>query len=427
MFDFGFGDEAGMVTVWQKFLLRNGYPIGSSGADGIFGTDSKLGTINFQSDSGLGETGHVDRLTWDEARQKDPSLKIPGSFSTALVDWYRILPDMRANTLWGSQTARRNHWKQMYEKMLEAFSEPKDREIAIARMRTYYATLERYSIGEEINNPQVGATTVHPVFKIRLGNAVNLAKQESGAEAFLNTISSQGGFNIRKITGGSSLSNHSFGTAIDLSAARNPFVYKGDASNKEADFPIGEFIFITNANPFDAEMTNLLSNSRYMSFSEVSPIIKKQCRASDNFVVAFSTFASLAASFVAAVSRKGWPAITDQEARVLMGETNTAVLTALENRIGTDPNWTSIKKIGRELGALFATKERAEDAEYKTEDPGYIAKWGWVNLDENLITALICQEGGGFRWIGAGSSRKDAMHFELHADDAKALRIPLTS
>ncbi len=413
MFDFGFGDRRGMVTVWQRFLEGQGIDIGASGADGVFGNDSRTGTELFQGQVGLPVTGWVNAETWTAAMAtSDPPL-IPSNFSNALIDWYRILKLMRDSTLWGSYDARRQHWIDMYDKMLEAFDDAQDRETAIRRMRAYYGDTDLHSIGESVGLPRNGASRVHPELKARIVRAVTLVQDKTDVGAALGTVQSQGGFSIRRITSGTSLSNHSFATAIDLSASRNPFVLKGNVDDKGTDFPVEEFVFLTNVDPFSTEMIDLLSTSREKSFDDVFPEIEKQCQASDDFVAAFRDQDTLAEAFRRAVDRQGWPAITQSEALRLLGFGSATSAGNAETR-----------RMGRILRDLFDRKEVAADSQNSTRDPGYIARFGWVNLDPTLITALMCVTGGGLRWIGAGRTRKDAMHFEIYLDEALRLRRP---
>ena len=49
----------------QQALIAKGYSVGSSGADGKFGSDTTLALKKFQKDSGLPQTGSIDQATKD--------------------------------------------------------------------------------------------------------------------------------------------------------------------------------------------------------------------------------------------------------------------------------------------------------------------------------------------------------------------------
>lgn len=58
----GSTDDA--VNDLQQALINNGYAIGASGPDGIFGPATLAAVQNFQSEHGLPRTGVVDAATW---------------------------------------------------------------------------------------------------------------------------------------------------------------------------------------------------------------------------------------------------------------------------------------------------------------------------------------------------------------------------
>ncbi len=59
-----YGQNGSCVQFAQQLLIRHGYSVGSSGADGIFGAATKSAVIRFQSARHLNATGVVDDLTW---------------------------------------------------------------------------------------------------------------------------------------------------------------------------------------------------------------------------------------------------------------------------------------------------------------------------------------------------------------------------
>lgn len=53
----------GNVVAIQKELIKRGYDVGPTGADGIFGKNTKNAVIKFQSDNGIKPTGFVGNIT----------------------------------------------------------------------------------------------------------------------------------------------------------------------------------------------------------------------------------------------------------------------------------------------------------------------------------------------------------------------------
>ena len=52
------------VTNLQNILIKSGYSVGSTGADGDFGPNTQAAVKKFQQDKGLSPTGAVDSSTW---------------------------------------------------------------------------------------------------------------------------------------------------------------------------------------------------------------------------------------------------------------------------------------------------------------------------------------------------------------------------
>lgn len=52
------------IKVWQNYLKSQGYDIGSTGADGIFGSKTLAATKQYQKDNGLSVDGIVGKNTW---------------------------------------------------------------------------------------------------------------------------------------------------------------------------------------------------------------------------------------------------------------------------------------------------------------------------------------------------------------------------
>ena len=57
------GDRNEYVRAWQTYLQMNGYDVGRSGADGIFGNDTEKAVMRYQQDHQI-ESGYIGPLTW---------------------------------------------------------------------------------------------------------------------------------------------------------------------------------------------------------------------------------------------------------------------------------------------------------------------------------------------------------------------------
>lgn len=58
------GASGGITKVIQKMLINIGYPVGSYGADGVFGSGTETAVKAFQRDCNLSSDGIVGRETW---------------------------------------------------------------------------------------------------------------------------------------------------------------------------------------------------------------------------------------------------------------------------------------------------------------------------------------------------------------------------
>lgn len=58
------GSNGSDVKTWQNYLKSQGYDIGSTGADGIFGAKTLAATKQYQKDNGLAVDGIVGKNTW---------------------------------------------------------------------------------------------------------------------------------------------------------------------------------------------------------------------------------------------------------------------------------------------------------------------------------------------------------------------------
>ena len=57
------GDRNEYVRAWQTYLQMNGYDVGRSGADGIFGDDTEKAVMKYQQSKGM-ESGWIGPQTW---------------------------------------------------------------------------------------------------------------------------------------------------------------------------------------------------------------------------------------------------------------------------------------------------------------------------------------------------------------------------
>lgn len=418
VFDFGHGDELDLVRIWQEFLLANGISVGAAGADGLFGSDTRLATMEFQHEEGLPATGHVDGATWERAAARLVPPRIPTDLPPAVIDWYRITPAMRRSIGCGSQRARRDLWERIHPEMIHAFSPACDREEAIAQVRAYYRQLEPYRFGELFSMPAAGQVTVHPELRRRLDAALAFLEGKGLLQQAMRSVAGHGGFAIRHAPDGSGLDSHSFATAIDLAAAGDPVVA---APCGDEGFPREEFVFLTGVDPLGPEVVGLLEDPHGRSFDEAMAVVKRVAAASRAFAAAFVTSAALAEAFCAALAQDCGTGMCPEEALALLGRGSGATLQRLRDRIADDVRWEQLGRMGRRLSRLFDAAEAAGDLQALADGPGRVARYGCVNLAPELIAALICREGGRLRWAGVGRACRGAMHFALHADEAAAL------
>ncbi len=57
------GDRNEYVRAWQTYLQMNGYDVGRSGADGVFGNDTEKAVMRYQQDHQI-ESGYIGPKTW---------------------------------------------------------------------------------------------------------------------------------------------------------------------------------------------------------------------------------------------------------------------------------------------------------------------------------------------------------------------------
>ena len=69
------GSKGSDVKTLQKFLMDNGYDVGSTGADGIFGSKTQAAVKQYQKDNGLTVDGIVGKNTWASINSASNSSK----------------------------------------------------------------------------------------------------------------------------------------------------------------------------------------------------------------------------------------------------------------------------------------------------------------------------------------------------------------
>lgn len=89
------GSRGEYVTLLQTQLIQQGYSVGSTGADGIFGSDTLYAVKKFQLDHGLQMDGIVGSATWAALDSHEPvklyTVHIPGQakyVADALIKQY---------------------------------------------------------------------------------------------------------------------------------------------------------------------------------------------------------------------------------------------------------------------------------------------------------------------------------------------------
>jgi hypothetical protein len=58
------------IRVWQEQMIENGYDLGPTGADGLFGAKSNEALLKFQRDRGLVDDCVIGEITWNETWRK---------------------------------------------------------------------------------------------------------------------------------------------------------------------------------------------------------------------------------------------------------------------------------------------------------------------------------------------------------------------
>lgn len=67
------GDRGEDVKKMQEILIRDGFNVGSTGADGIFGKNTKAAVVDFQKANGLAADGICGPRTWEKLLETAPA------------------------------------------------------------------------------------------------------------------------------------------------------------------------------------------------------------------------------------------------------------------------------------------------------------------------------------------------------------------
>ena len=309
--------------------------------------------------------------------------------------------------------------------------------LAIERANTYYAGLVAAKF---LNYP--GSTLVHPDLQAALGKAeaylkpklATLPKEEvDGIDAAVKKMYSTV---IRPNQNAKhKLSDHSFGWAIDIDAAKNPNIGKGaglaavaavTGKNPRATTTAGQ-----SADKVQTSATELRQLSRdyvtaMSSDTAIAPVLLRLANEGRTAAKLPALEPGAGATLVAAikngkasdrataVQNAGWPEGKDL-LPVVSGKgkskkvTKPAPPTELAKVIAT------IETVGTAFRTSFGKKGARVSA--KTEGTaGSVAAHGFLNLPPALVAALSGSDAGALKWLG--TANQDYMHFELAKEPA---------
>lgn len=192
------------VVKWQTILKAQGYNIGA--VDGIFGAKVKAATIAWQKANGLTADGIVGDKSWQKAGLA-PVPSTPGIISSS---YYPPKPDFkypnvaRVKELFGNFRYRN---KKGVIEILDSWADKNIVNVHIAALEGVFGA------------PTNGIIQFHKLGVTALQGAFNEI-QEKGLVSRI--ISFGGSFYPRFIRGSTTqLSNHSWGSALDLNAPEN--------------------------------------------------------------------------------------------------------------------------------------------------------------------------------------------------------------
>ena len=292
-------------------------------------------------------------------------------------------------------------------RLFTKFGAASDPATAITRINAYYKQLEAAGF------PKASfKTPVHPDLKKRLDKAA--AQLEAvGAKARLDKIKGIGGFAIRpNVNSPTELSNHSFGWAVDMDAALNPNI-------KIPDDLRALIQNLTGVDIYGAESVKLRTPAPY---ADLLPAAVTLSTASAALVEAFKTDASLATALGTAFQRLTTVVLApaDRTAIVALGRqqppNKQGIKTLLAGKGVPAAAQTAIVTLCTQAIDLQRRAKTVTQPEISGSDKT-IARFGFFNLPPEVVAALVADNGGGLRWLGAANSTKDYMHFELYPAD----------
>lgn len=320
-----------------------------------------------------------------------------------------------------------------------------------AKINEYYTSMVAADFPSATSTVRGHSTRVHPTLKERLKRAADVLKshkvgEKTGLDITEAGISGIGGFNIRENRNNpSSLSNHSFGWAIDIDATINPNV--GPAS-----FPKTLVESFTGQDIYKGEAAKEIRTGG--TVEELLPHARTLRETSDLFKQSFDNEASFKSTVASYLSSKGL-GITGEQINTLFdllkkgNKANrfnkkemeawlsakapktepAAVKPSTSGRPGTGATaWSEAPSVANlliEAYQLFqgTTTKKGKKIEPSTiGTPRTIAAHGFLNLPAELIAALTGSDGASLKWLGAiERGTKDFMHFELKTSDQPRL------
>ncbi len=293
-------------------------------------------------------------------------------------------------------------------RLFSKFGAADDPATAIARINAYYKLLVAAGF------PKASfKTPVHPDLKKRLDEAAKWL-EAVGASVKLNQIKGIGGFAIRpNVNSPTELSNHSFGWAVDMDAALNPNI-------KIPDDLRALIQNLTGVDIYGADSVKLRTPAPY---ADLLPATMTLSKASAAFVDAFKTDSNLAAALGTAFQRLTAAALApaDLNAIVAFGRqqppNKQSIKTLLASKGVPAAAQTAIVTLCTQAIDLQRRAKPVTKPEISGSDKT-IARFGFFNLPPEVVAALVANNGGALRWLGAANGTKDYMHFELYPVDA---------
>jgi hypothetical protein len=200
------------VIEWQKFLSRKGYAVGP--IDGIFGTKADLATKEWQSMNRLTADGIVGKKTLEKAGvdltpdEEEESAPVPSKLPS---NYYPPKPNFSSPTqaqvkaMFGSFT-----WIRKNKSEIAITNNWIDRNIVLTHIRQLEGVY---------GAPKDGYIRLH---RLAVTPIVNVFDEIEERGLLDRIISFAGSFYPRLVRGSDTvLSNHSWGTAVDLNAPEN--------------------------------------------------------------------------------------------------------------------------------------------------------------------------------------------------------------